>query len=148
VEKIHNSYYYKDPRVLFPIDNKDERIPLKELVLGFEFNDFSKAYRLFDVESEKIINDKVGNKEILIVSTVPYMGRAFERTVGEQSLEFEWSENGIIDKQTKSNWDLEGKAISGPLQGKQLKRIAYDPGFWFAWAAFHILKLTSMVILK
>jgi len=131
------SDYFKDPRVLFPIDNKDERIPLKELVLGFEFNDFSKAYRLFDVESEKIINDKVGNKEILIVSTVPYMGRAFERTVGEQSLEFEWSENGIIDKQTKSNWDLEGKAISGPLQGKQLKRIAYDPGFWFAWAAFH-----------
>ncbi len=131
------SDYFKDPRVLFPLDNRDERIPLKELVLGFEFNDFSKAYRLLDVESKKIINDKVGNKEILIVSTVPFMGRAFERTVGEQSLEFEWSENVIKDKQTQSTWDLEGKAISGPLEGKQLKRIAYDPGFWFEWAAFH-----------
>lgn len=131
------SDYFKDPRVLFPLDNRDERIPLKELVLGFEFNDFSKAYRLVDVESKKIINDKVGNKEILIVSTVPFMGRAFERTVEEQSLEFEWSENVIKDKQTQSTWDLEGKAISGPLEGKQLKRIAYDPGFWFEWAAFH-----------
>jgi len=131
------SDYFKDPRVLFPLDNKDERIPLKEIVLGFEFNDFSKAYRLVDVESKKIINDKVGNKEILIVSTVPFMGRAFERIVGEQSLEFEWSENVIKDKQTNSFWDLEGRAFSGPLKGKQLNRIAYDPGFWFEWAAFH-----------
>lgn len=131
------SDYFKDPRVLFPLDNRDERIPLKEVVLGFEFNDASKAYRLLDVESKKIINDKVGNKEILIVSTVPFMGRAFERTVGEQSLEFEWSENVIRDKQTQSTWDLEGRAISGPLEGEQLKRIAYDPGFWFEWAAFH-----------
>ena len=131
------SDYFKDPRVLFPLENKDERIPLKELVLGFEFNEFSKAYRLVDVESKKIINDKVGDKEILIVSTVPLMGRAFERTVGEQSLEFEWSKDAIIDKQTQSQWDIEGKAISGPLEGEQLKRITYDPGFWFEWAAFH-----------
>jgi len=131
------SDYFKDPRVLFPLENKDERIPLKEVVLGFEFNEVSKAYRLVDVESKKIINDKVGDKEILIVSTVPLMGRAFERTVGEQSLEFEWSKDVIIDKQTQSQWNIEGKAISGPLEGEQLKRIVYDPGFWFEWAAFH-----------
>ena len=43
----------------------------------------------------------------------------------------------ILDKQTESEWNLEGIVISGDFNGKQLKRIVYDPGFWFEWAAFH-----------
>ena len=131
------SDYFKDPRVLFPLENKDERIPLKEIVFGFEDNFSYKAYRLKDVESNKIINDSVGDLDILLVSTYPFMGRAFDRLVDDQILEFEYSDNMILDKQTGSRWNLEGQAISGSLNGKQLQRIVYDPGFWFEWAAFH-----------
>jgi hypothetical protein len=43
----------------------------------------------------------------------------------------------MADKQTGSKWSLEGVAISGPLQGKQLDRVSFNPGFWFEWVAFH-----------
>ncbi len=129
--------YFKDPRILFPIENKDERIPLKEVILGFEDNNIYKAYRLQDVESKKVINDRVGNKDVLIISTISFMGRAFDRNLEGQTLEFEFQDGKILDKQTESEWNLEGIAISGDFNGKQLKRIVYDPGFWFEWAAFH-----------
>ena len=130
--------YFKDPRILFPIENKDERIPLKEVILGFEDNNIYKAYRLQDVESKKVINDRVGNKDVLIISTISFMGRAFDRNLEGQTLVFEFQDGKILDKQTESEWNLEGIAISGDFNGKQLKRIVYDPGFWFEWAAFHL----------
>ena len=43
----------------------------------------------------------------------------------------------MIDLQTKSEWSYEGIAVSGPLKGTKLIRMAIDPGFWFEWAAFH-----------
>ena len=43
----------------------------------------------------------------------------------------------IIDKQTKSEWNFEGRAINGQLKGKQLVRLPFDEGFWFEWVAFH-----------
>ncbi len=115
--------YFKDPRILFPIENKDERIPLKEVILGFEDNNIYKAYRLQDVESKKVINDRVGNKDVLIISTISFMGRAFDRNLEGQTLEFEFQDGKILDKQTESEWNLEGIAISGDFDGKQLKEL-------------------------
>jgi hypothetical protein len=54
-----------------------------------------------------------------------------------QALEFTYSEEKIMDKQTGSVWDFDGKAISGPLNGKNLQQIPYDIGFWFEWVAFY-----------
>ncbi len=42
-----------------------------------------------------------------------------------------------VDLQTQSEWSYEGVAISGPMEGTELTRIAIDPGFWFEWVAFH-----------
>ncbi len=129
--------YYTDPRIIFPVENMDDRMHPKEIILGFDDNNTHKAYKLKDVESSKIVNDKINNKEILLVSLFPNMARAFDRTLGNQILEFEFSNNKIVDKQTKSEWNLDGLAVSGSLQGKQLSRIAFNPGFWFEWVAFH-----------
>jgi Protein of unknown function (DUF3179) len=43
----------------------------------------------------------------------------------------------LIDKQTGSEWNFEGKAINGKMKGKQLARLPFDEGFWFEWVAFH-----------
>ncbi|MGI9565788.1 MAG: DUF3179 domain-containing protein [Nitrosopumilus sp.] len=134
------SDYFKDPRVLFPVENEDDRLPKKDIILGFESDGIYKAYRLSDVESKKIVNDKVGSKDIVIISTIPNMARIFDRNIDGRILEFEMNNNDdgkIIDVQTGSIWDVEGTAISGELKGLQLDRLAYDPGFWFEWVAFH-----------
>ena len=128
--------YYIDSRVIFPVENKDERLFLKEKILGFD-NDIYKAYKLSDVEKNKIINDDVGNKKIVLISLYPEMVRAFNRIIDEQILEFEYSHGQIIDTQTKSKWNFDGESIEGQLKGKKLQREVFNPGFWFEWVAFH-----------
>ena len=33
-------------------------------------------------------------------------------------------------------WNLLGRAVSGPLAGRQLERVNAQDHLWFAWAAF------------
>lgn len=129
--------YYTDPRIIFPVENKDDRMHPKEIILGFDDDGIYKAYRQQDVESNKVINDKINDKNVLLISLFSGMNRAFDRTMDGQILDFEFLNNKIVDKQTNSEWNLEGLAVSGPLQGMQLSRVVFNPGFWFEWVAFH-----------
>jgi len=68
------------------------------------------------------------------------MTRAYDPIVdGQTTLQFEYNakNNTFIDKQTKSEWNFEGKSIDGQMSGKQLIRLPFDEGFWFEWVAFH-----------
>ena len=42
-----------------------------------------------------------------------------------------------MDTKTQSEWNYDGIAISGILEGTQLERMSMAPGFWFEWVAFH-----------
>ena len=63
--------------------------------------------------------------------------RAFDRTLNEEILDFEFRDGKVIDVKTNSEWNYDGLAISGILQGEQLQRLPMSPGFWFEWVAFH-----------
>jgi len=129
--------YYTDPQIIFPVENKDDRLHPKEIILGFDNGNIYKAYKLADVEEKKVINDEIGDKKLLLVSLYPEMTRAFNRVVDGTILEFEYVDGKIIDTQTNSQWNFEGDAIEGQLMGKKLEREVFNPGFWFEWIAFH-----------
>jgi len=59
------------------------------------------------------------------------------RNLDGEILEFEFIDEKITDTKTKSEWNYDGIAISGSLEGAKLTRISIEPGFWFEWAAFH-----------
>ncbi len=90
-----------------------------------------------DIESSQVINDEINGKSILLVSQFSGNARAFERTVNDQVLEFNYVDRRLIDLQTESEWSYEVMAVSGPLEGADLTRMEIDPGFWFEWVAFH-----------
>ena len=50
---------------------------------------------------------------------------------------FEVRDGQIVDAETESVWQVDGRATSGPLEGSRLAPIdeAYV-SFWFAWAVF------------
>jgi hypothetical protein len=136
--------YYTNSDVLFPVSNKDKRLGLKEIVVGFENKGQYKAYKLQEIENKKVINDQVNGKPIALFSLYPFMIRAYdpmiEDGVQKMVLQFDYNakNNNFIDKQTGSLWNFEGKAISGHMKGKQLtSRLPFDEGFWFEWVAFH-----------
>jgi len=136
--------YYTNSNVLFPVSNKDSRLDLKEIVVGFENKGQFKAYKQQDIENKKVVNDKVNGKPVALFSSYPFMVRAYDPLVveggggGQQTivlLQFEYNtkDKSFIDKQTGSLWNFEGKAISGQMKGKQLIRLPFDEGFWFEW---------------
>ncbi len=129
--------YYTDSRVIFPVDNKDDRMHPKEIILGFSEGDIYKAFKQADIESAVVINDKVNQTPIVLFSQYSGNSRAFDRTVSGQVLEFEYTDNKIMDLQTGSIWNYDGVSISGELQGKKMNRLPFSPGFWFEWVAFH-----------
>jgi hypothetical protein len=131
--------YYTNGDILFPVSNKDDRLGLKEIVIGFENNGQYKAYKLQEIENKKVINDQVNGKSVALFSLHPSMVRAYDPVVNGKVLEFSYNakDQNFVDKQTKSLWNFEGKAISGQMKGKQLTRLPFDEGFWFEWVAFH-----------
>ncbi|MGI8805861.1 MAG: DUF3179 domain-containing protein [Thermoleophilaceae bacterium] len=61
---------------------------------------------------------------------------AFDRRLEGRTLDFERRGDAIVDRQTRSTWDITGRATDGPLRGKRLKAVRSDQQFWFALAAF------------
>jgi len=62
---------------------------------------------------------------------------AYSRIVDGKLLTFAAHGGKIIDLQTKSTWNLLGRAIDGPLKGRSLEPLDALDSFWFDWAAFH-----------
>jgi hypothetical protein len=67
-----------------------------------------------------------------IGAAAAYIPRVHGRT-----LAFRAGAGGIVDRQTGTRWTIEGRAVSGPLQGTQLQAARAINSFWLDWAAFH-----------
>lgn len=131
--------YYTSSDVLFPVANHDDRLGLKEIVLGLENGGQYTAYKLQQIENTKVINDGINSRSVVLFSLHPFMVRVFDSTLDGQKLGFQYDKNSskIIDKQTGSEWNFDGLATSGPMKGKHISRLPFDEGFWFEWVAFH-----------
>jgi len=129
--------YYTSPSIYFPVSNDDDRLGPKEIVVGLGYDGLYRAYPLANIEEEHAINDELAGRHVLITSHYPLMARAFDRTVDGQILEFEYKDGLVIDRNTGSEWDIDGVALKGELAGKKLERLPFDQGFWFEWVAFH-----------
>jgi hypothetical protein len=131
--------YYTNGEILFPVSNSDDRLGLKEIVIGLENKGQYKAFKLQEIEDKKVINNQINGKPIVLFSLHPFMARVYDPVVNGQILEFNYNieDKKFVDKQTNSIWNFDGKSISGQMKGKQLTRLSSDEGFWFEWVAFH-----------
>lgn len=131
--------YYSNNDLFFPVSNKDDRLELKEIIVGLENGGQFKAYKLQQIQDTRVINDRIGDKSLALFSLHPFMVRVFDSTLDGQKLEFQYNKNSskITDKQTGSEWNFDGIGTAGPMKGKHLLRLPYDEGFWFEWVAFH-----------
>jgi hypothetical protein len=137
--------YYTSNQLYFPVSNHDNRLGLKEKIVGLDnsggiVKGQYKAYKLQQIETQKVINDDIGGKPITLFSLHPTMVRVYDRMIMEgKILEFKYnnSNNKITDKQTGTEWNFDGEALNGTLKGTHLTRLPFDEGFWFEWIAFH-----------
>jgi hypothetical protein len=120
----------------------DQRLAPRTLVVGVSAGGKSVAYPLTALQKQSPIIDTVGSVPIVIVLGDDKRSvRAFERTVDGRRLEFfqktENNEFQLIDAETGSTWNFEGKATSGPLSGRELKKVFVLEDYWFDWRIYH-----------
>jgi hypothetical protein len=125
--------------VVSPKSSDDELAP-RDLIVGIAIGGASKAYPMSKLERESPVIDTLGGVPIMIVFNEKSV-RAFERAVDDRVLEF-FSRAGasplrLVDAETGSEWDFAGSCISGPLAGRQLKKIATLSDYWFDWKSYH-----------
>jgi hypothetical protein len=60
----------------------------------------------------------------------------YKRVLDGQHLTFRFDGTRIVDKETGSEWNGLGRAISGKLAGKTLTPVVAVNYFWFSWAVF------------
>jgi len=122
----------------------DKRLAPRTLVMGIALEGKSVAYPLATLQKQSPIVDLVGSVPIVVVLGDDNRSvRAFERTVDGRRLEFFQKKDDknpqfqLIDAETGSTWNFEGKATSGPLAGRQLKKVFVLEDFWFDWRIYH-----------
>lgn len=128
---------YEKFKVVVPVDANDKLKP-RALIAGIVVNNKAIAYPMEALKQQRLILNVIDNTPIFIVlGDDNKSGRAFERTVDGRTLEFFVKDNQFVDAETGSTWDFSGKATSGALAGKQLKKIFVLKDYWFDWKLYH-----------
>jgi hypothetical protein len=77
---------------------------------------------------------------VLVIGDDQKSIRVFERTLDGRTLEL-MAQPGVqplrlLDAETGSEWDFSGRAISGPLAGRQLAKVKALKEYWFDWQIY------------
>ena len=117
----------------------DERLPHNEMVLGVNVGDAARCYPLQQLaRNGRVLNDTLAGQPIVVISRPgSLMALAFLSRLEGRSLAFGARGDEIVDEQTGSVWDPAGRAVAGPLAGRQL---AFTPSAvheFYIWASFH-----------
>lgn len=135
--------YKTSVRLLFPINNDDNRLHRKKRVIGVLVNDVSKVYQLDGFGSATdTINDQVQGSSIVVVGNSDLNFAAiYDRQLADGTiLTFSPIQNDLPNVMTDGEgnvWDIFGTAVSGSRAGDRLSRTTSFSAYWFAWSAFY-----------
>lgn len=134
-------------------DPVDRRLPAMERVISVGYANKYRLYPFAELDGGGLIHDQLEDLPIVIFqkdnllsvldkakienSRSVYSAVAYDRRLQGRTLNFEIVSGKITDTHTKSHWDIFGRAIAGPLKGKQLKSVDSGVHFAFAWLAFN-----------
>jgi hypothetical protein len=129
-------------KLMVPTKPSDQRLESRALIAGIDLNGSAKAYPIPALQKQNLIIDVVGGTPLMLaIGDDKKSLRAFERVVDGRTLEFFAKTNvspmRLVDSETGSEWDFTGSALSGPLAGKQLRKIEMLRDYWFDWQAYH-----------
>ena len=111
-------------------------------MVGIKVGNASRAYPFDAIVKQSPILDDLGAQPIVIVLGDDKKSvRAFQRTVDGRKLELFAKPNSVAlrltDAETGSEWDFTGKAIAGPMNGKQLQKLYALNDYWFDWKTYN-----------
>ena len=131
---------------------RDRRLPAMERVVALGAGEEAVAVPFSFLLINRVATVPVAGEDLVVFhqpGTASAMDRAniaegrdvgaanvFRPVVDGQRLTFTATEEGFVDQETGSTWDLFGQAIDGPLEGSRLDAVTHGTHFWFAWSSF------------
>jgi hypothetical protein len=131
----------------------DQRLPPMERVLSVSAGGKHRLYPLSTLKERQVLNRVLAELPYVVFvkpgmaspldSAATEQGRpipaatAFERRLDGRVLELEARDGRYFDRETGSQWNLLGEAVSGPLKGRRLPALDSGVHFAFAWLAFN-----------
>ncbi len=131
----------------------DKRLPAMARVMNISVGETDRLYPFQIFADSPVINDEVSGTPVVVFSKKGTLSvlddtrirdsrtvasaTAWNRRLGDRTLTFERRNGRIIDRETQSQWNLLGTAVSGPLAGRQLQSVPSGVHFAFAWLAFN-----------
>jgi len=135
--------YKVSNRLLFPVDNNDERLHRKERILGIIFTDETRVFQIDEFpDTIHVINDSFkGYPLVTFGSSNVNIAATYKRTLDNGTvLEFTPVQDQlpvVMQDDSGTKWDIFGFAVEGPRKGTQLRQAPSYIAYWFAWAAFY-----------
>jgi hypothetical protein len=137
--------YEQTQELLFRQDDLDDSRFRKERTLGipedggggivFPFG----LLRMAERGSRAVVHEEARGGDVVVFWDQDVEGAmAFRPEADGVALTFRVVDDRILDQETGSEWRVDGLAVSGPLGGERLQKVAEAyVSFWFAWRAFH-----------
>ena len=137
----YQRYYTSSDTGVVARKRADDRLPVKEKVVGVRLGGEVKAYSFTALARNKVVNDTVGGVPLVVVfDGLSQSGAVYRRDPGGNLLTFSPGATALsmVDRDTGSSWDgLAGKAIAGLSHGTHLDQVPITYSFWFGWADFY-----------
>ena len=130
----------------------DLRLRPMEKIVAVQIGNLARAYPYSITRKQHVVQDQIGSTNLVIfhaagaasaldsgaMSESREVGATgvFDARVDGRVLHFNYENQGFIDSETGSKWNVLGQATSGVLLGKKLRRIVHGDYFAFAWLAF------------
>ena len=136
--------YRNRETTMFPVPERSSDLATKEQVFGLVFGHEAKAYPLEVFEASTVINDVLGQRNVVIVATGEGSGiRAYDRGshvfnsletgTGEST-----GESILVSDEDGREWQAgEDALVSLDGSGQSLERLASRYSYWFGWYAFY-----------
>ena len=121
------------------VEFPDSALQSRDVVLGVQIGQVSRAYPFTAVKSQWPIQDRVGGMPILLVLASDGKSvRGFIRQVDGVEMEFfrktEGTGWGLVDS-AGHEWTFEGCSVDSPKNC--LERILFLKDYWFDWRNYH-----------
>jgi hypothetical protein len=139
----YGNYQNDKDLLLFPVSNKDDRIPSKERVLGIIVSGDVRVYRFEEFGNKvSLLHDTLEGKNIVIAGNKKdHFMLAFMNDPGDGtrlSLRAVQDRYPVVMSDEEGNmWDVHGRAVAGPRINQRLGRLPSFMGYWFSFAAFY-----------
>ncbi len=142
-----------DPFDGFFVGEIDRTLAAKARVVGVVDDLGPVAVRFDDLARRPVIPVAEGGRDLVVwhrpglASPLDRFAVSEGRDVGQTGvfvpraadgtpLTFRAVEDGFVDDQTGSRWNILGTAVEGPLAGERLVAVPHTDAFWFAWATY------------